>query len=226
MKIQTKDAYLRIAADSTTDLLLVSVLKIKKSCFQVLVLLGNASHVTEGAPVDIIDADDVRVVTQRLKDRSGGGRTRSKGEGVCTTGFERCQRPLQCVSIGVPRSRVFKSLIRSAVSSVRIPFHGAIAQPYLVVSNAVLLVCRAQGDGRYDCPSAWIWVRPDVNGACAKAVECLPRLLRPIQVGRSVDGGSQGDRGHDGSLWGFGGCEGVGPYFVIVATFLYGRCWF
>lgn len=82
-----REIYLGIATDSALDLLLVSVLEIKKSCFQVLVLLGNAGHVTECATVNIIDADDVRVVTQRLEDRSSGGRTRSKGEGVCTTGF-------------------------------------------------------------------------------------------------------------------------------------------
>jgi len=111
---------------------------------------------------------------------------------------------------------------KSPISPFRIPVHGANLQPYLVVSNPVLLVCRAEGDGRYDCPSARIWVRPDVDGACAKAVECLPvAFLWPIQVGRSVDGGSQGDWGHDNSLWGCGRCGVVGLYFVIVAIFLW-----
>ncbi len=94
---------------------------------------------------------------------------------------------------------------------------------YLVVSNAVLLVRRAQRDGGYDCPGARIWVRPDVDGAGAKAVQCLlVELLGAIQVDRSVDGGSEGDWGHDIVC----GSRGSGwmEYSVIIAVqpvFLY-----
>lgn len=66
-------------------------------------------------PEDITDAN-VCGVTQRLKDRGDGGRIRSKNEGAHTAGFERFQSPLKCVSIGVPRSRVIKSLILKNIS--------------------------------------------------------------------------------------------------------------
>jgi hypothetical protein len=57
---------------------------------------------------------------------------------------------------------------------------------HLVISNAVLLVRRAQGNGWYDCPSASIWFRTDMDCPCAKAI--LLWFLRAIQVGMSVRG--------------------------------------
>jgi len=54
-------------------LLFISVLEVDKGCFYTLILLGDASHVTESAAIDVIDADDVGIVTPRLYDRGGGG---------------------------------------------------------------------------------------------------------------------------------------------------------
>jgi hypothetical protein len=66
-----------------------------------------------------------------------------------------------------------------------------VMQAHLMPPNAVLLIGGAQRDRRYDCASARIRVRPNVDGASAKAVECcVIKLLRPIEVNRSVDGGS------------------------------------
>jgi hypothetical protein len=68
---------------------LVGVLEVNECCFHALVLLGHAGHITESPTINIVYADDVWVVAERLKDGGGRGRTRCKGESVCTAGFER-----------------------------------------------------------------------------------------------------------------------------------------
>ena len=67
----------------------VGALKVNECCFQALVLLRYAGHVTEGAAINVIDADDMCVVAEGLKDRGGCGRTRGECESVSTAGFER-----------------------------------------------------------------------------------------------------------------------------------------
>ena len=73
----------------TINLHLVGTLKVDKCCLQALALLHHAGHVTESATIDIVDADDVWVVTEGLRNRGGCGRTRGKGESICTPGFKR-----------------------------------------------------------------------------------------------------------------------------------------
>jgi hypothetical protein len=80
---------LGIVTDGVINLHLVGVLEVNECCFQPLVLVGYVGHVTESSAINIIDADDVCVVTERLKDRGGCRRTRGKGKGVGTSGFER-----------------------------------------------------------------------------------------------------------------------------------------
>jgi hypothetical protein len=68
--------------EGVINLHLVGGLEVNECCFQVLVLLRYAGHVTESAAINIVDADDVCVVAEGLKDRGGCGRTRGKGESV------------------------------------------------------------------------------------------------------------------------------------------------
>jgi hypothetical protein len=72
-----------------TEGILVGILKVDKCCFQALAFPRHAGHVTESATMDIVDADDVCVVTEGLRNRGGCGRTRSKGKSICTPGFKR-----------------------------------------------------------------------------------------------------------------------------------------
>ena len=55
----------------------------------------------------------------------------------------------------------------------------------LVVPNTVLLVRSAQGDGGDDCTSVRIWVRADVDGSSAKAVN--DALIELFELGMSID---------------------------------------
>jgi hypothetical protein len=71
------------------NLHLVGALEINECCFQALVLLRYAGHVTESAAINVVDADDVCVVAEGLKNRSGCGRTRGKCESMGTAGFKR-----------------------------------------------------------------------------------------------------------------------------------------
>lgn len=75
--------------EGVINLHVVGALEVNECCFQALVLLRYAGHVTESAAINIVDADDVCVVADGLKDRGGCGRTRGKGETVGTAGFER-----------------------------------------------------------------------------------------------------------------------------------------
>ncbi len=86
---------LSIVTEGMINLHLVGILEVNECCFQALVLLRDAGHVTESAAIDIVDADDVCVVAEGLKHGGSGGRTGCKGEGVCTPGFERRQRLLK-----------------------------------------------------------------------------------------------------------------------------------
>jgi len=75
--------------EGVVNLHLVGALEVNECRFQALVLLRYAGHVTESAAIDIVDADDVCVMAEGLKDRGGCGRTRGEGESVGTAGFER-----------------------------------------------------------------------------------------------------------------------------------------
>jgi hypothetical protein len=80
---------LGIVTERVINLHLVCRLEVHECCFQALVLLRHAGHVTESSAINIVDADDMCVVAEGLKDRGGCGRTRGKGESVGTPGFER-----------------------------------------------------------------------------------------------------------------------------------------
>ncbi len=75
---------LGIVTEGVINLHLVGVLQVNECCFHALVLLGHAGHVTESSAINIVDADDVWVVAEGLKNRGGRGRTRGKGESVST----------------------------------------------------------------------------------------------------------------------------------------------
>jgi len=64
---------LGIIAECMVHFLFINVLEIDKGYFYTLVLLGDASHVIESASIDVIDADDVGIMTQGLDDSGGGG---------------------------------------------------------------------------------------------------------------------------------------------------------
>jgi len=92
------------------------------------------------------------------------------------------------VNIQIPNQRHHQLSQNSVLSPI---------QAYLVSSKGFLLVRRAQRDGGYDCASARIWVRPDVDGTSTKAIQFhLVALLRGIEVSGAVDGGSQCDWCH------------------------------
>jgi hypothetical protein len=77
-----------------------------KCCFQALALLRHAGHVTESATIDTVDAEDVCVVTEGLRNRGGCGRTRGKDESICRSdGVER------------PRDLLSRLLVRFRFSS-------------------------------------------------------------------------------------------------------------
>ena len=80
---------LGIVTKGIINLNLVGALEVNECCFEALVLLRYTGHVTESATINIVNADDVCVVPERLQDRGGRGRTRCKGESVGTVGFER-----------------------------------------------------------------------------------------------------------------------------------------
>ena len=114
-----------------------------------------------------------------------------------------------------PRSALKRFYWGSPIANIQIPKSGSPSAPlefrhfadpaYLVSSKGFLLVRRAQRDCRYDRASARIWVRPDVDGTGAKAVQLNGvALLGSIEVGGAVEGGSQCDWCHGilcGSRW-------------------------
>jgi hypothetical protein len=85
----SKETDLGVVTEGIINLHLVGAFEVNKSCFEALVFLRYTGHVTESAAINIVNADDVCVVAEGLKDRGGRGRTRCKGEGVGTAGFER-----------------------------------------------------------------------------------------------------------------------------------------
>ena len=85
----SRETDLGIVAEGVINLHLVGVLEVNEGCLQPLVLLRYARHVTESAAINIVDADDVCVGAEGLKDRGGCSRARGKGESVSTPGFER-----------------------------------------------------------------------------------------------------------------------------------------
>ena len=83
------DTDLGIVTDGVINLHLVGCLEVQECCFQPLVLLRHAGHVTESSAINVVDADDVCVVAEGLKYCGSCGRARRKGESVGTPGFER-----------------------------------------------------------------------------------------------------------------------------------------
>jgi hypothetical protein len=85
----SKETDLGVVTEGIINLHLVSALEVNECCFEALVFLRYTGHVTESAAINIVNADNVCVVAEGLKDRGGRGRTRCKGKGVGTARFER-----------------------------------------------------------------------------------------------------------------------------------------
>ena len=61
-----------VGAECCDDRVLIGVFKIDKSRLQALIHLGNLRHVAECAAVDVVNADNVSVRSERLQDGRSG----------------------------------------------------------------------------------------------------------------------------------------------------------
>lgn len=139
--------YLCVRADGIAHGVVIGLLEVEEGGLEV----GDLCHVAERAAVDVVDAEHMRVLAERLEDGRSRRRAGGKGEAVVAARLEVGEQGLEGIAVGVSRAGVLVALVDA---------------------DGLLGVCRRQRDGRDDCAGVVGGVRADVDGAGAEAVEC------------------------------------------------------
>lgn len=140
-------SHLCVRADGIADGVVLGLLEVEEGGLEV----GDLCHVAERAAVDVVDAEDVGVLAERLEHGRGGGGARGEGEAIVAAGLEVGEEGLEGIAVRVARAGVLVALVDA---------------------DGLLGVRGGERDGRDDGAGVVGGVRADVDGAGAEAVEC------------------------------------------------------
>lgn len=146
--------YLGVGLQCCQDPIVGGVLEINVGRLKALNFGSNLFHIAKGTAINVIYAQNVRIRSHGLHERGRDGGTGRKRYRLGAPRFQRGERRFECFTVGVSGSRVFKALSRSMIKQGLT----IATSMYLVVSDPVLLICRAKCYRGYDCAGLGVWL--------------------------------------------------------------------